>query len=110
MATTFVMCCCTAVILIQMEKMEQNICKDVSRRENIHQKHTKKIGQFNYLTKPKGAGDSHQNNQFSTEYWCLSERQKFLEFAARVVMLQENMKLESSFEGIARKLTCYYVS
>lgn len=109
MTTTFVMCCCTAIVLIQMENMKQDIFKDMTEAGNVHQKNTKKIGCSSYLSKPE-ADDSHQKNQFSSKYWCLSERQKFLEFAARVVMLQEDVKLESSFEGIARKLTCYYVS
>ena len=104
--TTFVVCCCTAIVLIQIE----NIPEDMRGHGHRHRKHTKKTGCSNHLSQPETANNNHQKNQFSTKYWCLSELQKFLEFAARVVMLQEDVKLESSFEGIARKMTCYYVS
>lgn len=113
MATMFVVCCCTVAILIQIENLKTQI--EVSRTLHNSQEVEKKkhvsSGSFQYLSDSSTEGQfKHSKNTFSTSDWCLGERQKFLEFAARVVMLQEDVKLESSFEGMARKLSCYYVS
>ena len=99
-------CVCTIAVLVTLDGIELQI-DDIATKYTT--KNTKPAGaaespKFEYLSQP----DKQQSISMNTQ--CQSEQTKFLEFASRIVMLQEHEKIEDSTEGIARKLSCHYVS
>ncbi|XP_066929663.1 uncharacterized protein [Clytia hemisphaerica] len=94
-------CVCTIIVLITLEGIELQI-DDLATKYNTKLDKQVETPQLEYLSQP----DKQQS--ISANSVCQSEQTKFLEFAARIVMLQEHQRIEDSTEGIARKLACHY--